>query len=88
MRILIGTNILIPLEDTCGVLCSTTLASGNGHQIIVHTALLDDLQRDKDDTRKQILLSKAQKYPPLESPPINLSSLGWQREKITIELIT
>lgn len=85
MRILIDTNILIPLEDTTGIL-STAYAELNrisqeqNHQIIVHPGSLEDLSRDKDDRRKQILLSKANKYPILESPPIpdsrEVSDLG------------
>lgn len=75
MRILIDTNILIPLEDTAGIL-STAYAELNrisqeqNHQIIVHPGSLQDLLRDKNDERKEILLSKANKYPILESPPI------------------
>lgn len=75
MRILIDTNILIPLEDTAGIL-STAYAELNrisqeqNHLIIVHPGSLEDLSRDKNDGRKQILLSKANKYPILESPPM------------------
>lgn len=75
MRILIDTNILIPLEDTAGILSSayaelTRISQEQNHQIIVHQGSLEDLSRDKDDDRKRILLSKANKYPILESPPI------------------
>lgn len=75
MRILIDTNILIPLEDTAGILSSAyaelnRIAQEQNHQIIVHPGSLEDLSRDKNNDRKRILLSKANKYSILESPPI------------------
>jgi len=90
VRILIDTNILIPLEDTCGILCDAysdfaKVAIENKHQIIVHPGSIDDLQRDKNDNRKQTLLSKTKKYPVLESPPIptdeKLIELGLSAKK-------
>lgn len=74
MRILIDTNILIPLEDTAGILSAAyaelnRISQEQNHQIIVHPGSLEDLARDKNDVRKQILLSKADKYTILESPP-------------------
>lgn len=65
MRILIDTNILIPLEDTAGILSAAyaelnRISQEQNHQIIVHPGSLEDLARDKNDLRKQILLSKSQ----------------------------
>lgn len=75
MRILIDTNILIPLEDVTGILDSAyseliRICDENNHEIVIHPGSIEDLSRDKNDNRKQILLSKAQKYRILESPPI------------------
>lgn len=62
------------LEDTHGVLNNAysdliRMASEHQCQIILHPGSLEDLSRDKDDTRKQNILAKAKKYPMLESPP-------------------
>lgn len=90
MRILIDTNILIPLEDTHGVLNNAysdliRMASEHQCQIILHPGSLEDLSRDKDDTRKQNILAKAKKYPMLESPPTpkeeKLNELGLKTHK-------
>lgn len=90
MRILIDTNILIPLEDVNGVLDSAyselfKIAIENKHQIIIHPASLEDLQRDKNDDRRLSLLSKANKYHQLESPPYpystEISELGLKESK-------
>lgn len=75
MRILIDTNILIPLEDIDNVieesfsqLCN--ICNTYGHQLMLHPATLEDLQRDRNINRREIMLSKLKKYPLLEYPPI------------------
>lgn len=75
MRILIDTNILIPLEDVAGVLDEAyselvRICHENNHEIVIHPGSLEDLARDKNDERKRILISKTQKYKLLESPPV------------------
>lgn len=74
MRILLDTNIFIPLEDSSGVLDASLgtfvkLANQNGHQLLVHPASIEDIERDQDRERKSITLSRTEKYPLLEFPP-------------------
>jgi predicted nucleic acid-binding protein len=75
MRILLDTNIIIPLEDsskTPGESFSelVRLANANNLQLIVYPASLEDIQRDGDGQRRKISLSRVRKYPFLENPPI------------------
>ena len=85
MRILIDTNIVIPLEDSTHVLEESLsrlvrLASENGHQLIAHPSSYDDIVRDSDTNRRSISLSRLRKYCTLENPPkpsvTELSKLG------------
>jgi hypothetical protein len=74
MRILIDTNIFIPMEDSANVLDAKMaelhrLASGK-HQLMVHPASRDDIARDKNVTRREIMLQRLDKYLELESPPL------------------
>jgi len=78
MRILLDTNIFIPLEDSSKVLddslCDLVkLANQHGHHLLVHPASKEDIARDSDGQRRAISLSRINKYPLLESPP-DLSS--------------
>lgn len=73
MRILIDTNIFIPMEDSANVFDERMaelhrLASGR-HQLMVHPASRDDIGRDKDLSRREIMLQRLDKYLELESPP-------------------
>lgn len=75
MRILLDSNIIIPLEDSSRTLDDSfselaRLAAENSHQLIAHPASLDDIRRDRDEKRKEISLSRIRKYPLLENPPI------------------
>lgn len=84
MRILIDTNIFIHLEDNKVMDDSYSkfirLCATYGHNILVHPSSVEDIERDKDERRKEISLSKLNKYLKLELPPIpsksELSSLG------------
>jgi predicted nuclease of predicted toxin-antitoxin system len=74
MRILIDTNIFITLEDSSNVLDESfselvRLANENGHQVLIHPSSVDDFERDENETRKRINLSRIKKYPYLEDPP-------------------
>ena len=74
MRILIDTNILIPMEDSSVELNEqlaqlSRLASGK-HQILFHPASKIDIDRDKDQLRKKSILTRLAKYLELEEPPI------------------
>lgn len=71
MRILIDTNILIPLEDPSLLLNAAVarlarLAAEHRLHVLVHPASLDDLKRDPNEERRGIVLSKARKYVRLE----------------------
>ena len=73
MRILLDTNIFIPLEDSSIDLSDklaelNRLASGK-HQLLIHPDTTLDINRDKDEERKKRILTRLSKYPELESPP-------------------
>lgn len=74
MRILLDTNIFIPLEDSSvdidNALADLNRISSGKHQFLVHPATVDDLNRDKDEDRKKKILSRLSKYQVLEYPPI------------------
>jgi len=85
MRILLDTNIFIPLEDSSNVLDESLgslvkLANQHGHHLLVHPSSKEDIGRDADEHRKAISLSRINKYPLLEEPPRlssdELSALG------------
>ncbi len=85
MRILIDTNVVIPLEDSTRVLEESLsklvrLASENGHQLLAHPSSNDDIARDPDKKRRDISLSRLRKYSTLGNPPrpaaAELSKLG------------
>lgn len=72
MRILIDTNILIHLEDNKVLSEEFSLfynqAIKNKCEILYHKACVEDLNRDKDEARKKVVLSKLKKYQVLENP--------------------
>lgn len=67
---LIDTNILIALEDDHTVQPAfsalISCATQHGVKIFIHAAARDDINRDKDDKRRKISLSKLEKFPVLE----------------------
>ena len=74
LRILIDTNIFIPLEgeeEPTEVLAAELmrLAQQHGCSIFAHPASVEDLKRDRDKKRFRRNLRKLQKYPVLASPP-------------------
>lgn len=78
MRLLIDTNIVIPLEPTshADVKADTSTAASlvrlsleGHHQINLHPAGLQDLARDKQPDRMARRLKLLEKYTPLPSPP-------------------
>ena len=74
MRILIDTNIFIYREDTSilpeNLQKLLRIINENKHTILVHSASIEDIENDKDMTRKKIMKSKLKSYALLESPPI------------------
>lgn len=74
MRILIDTNILIHFEDNKIISESFykfyRTALSNNCQILYHESLVKDIENDKNEERKKIILSKLQKYQRLENPAV------------------
>lgn len=73
MRILVDTNIFIQREDPRIVpqnlqLLLRTL-NEMSVQILIHPLSIKDVERDRDPTRKSIILSKIKTYPVLSDPP-------------------
>ncbi len=74
MRILLDTNIIIPLEDSSRALHASfgdfvRLANIHKHTLLVHPSSLDDIERDPDEERQKISLSRFRKYTLLTPPP-------------------
>ena len=78
MRLLIDTNILIPLEPTRPEDVApgsemaaqlVGLAARGGHQVLIHPDSSWDLARDRDPERRDMRTILVQKYPVLERPP-------------------
>ena len=73
MRVLIDTNILIGREDPKVIDKNLQelllLLHDNNSKIMIHPASIEDINNDKDENRKKIILSKLKTYPHLESPP-------------------
>ena len=74
MRFLLDTNILIPLEDSNiqlqpGLANFVRLAQEYGHQLIFHPASVDDINRDRDENRRQRTRDRLAQYTSLENIP-------------------
>lgn len=75
MNILLDTNIIIPLEDTSKILDSSfaelrKLSAEQHHCLYIHPMQLDDINRDKNQDRRKIVLSRLKQYSQIENPPI------------------
>lgn len=77
LKLLIDTNIIIGLEDHKEITASFSKllqqCQKHGVKVFVHEASKEDIARDKDAARKQIILSKLEKFLPIEGihiPPI------------------
>lgn len=73
MNILLDTNIIIPLEDTSRILDSSfaemrRLAAEQQHCLYVHPMQMEDINRDKNTERKQIVLSRLNQYSKIDNP--------------------
>ena len=71
LRFLLDTNILIPLQDSSRVLGNSLatfvrLAQKNGHQLMIHPASIEDLNRDTDEERRTRTLQRILQYPRLQ----------------------
>lgn len=79
IKILIDTNILIPLEPTAHDQAKINteravelqrLATTIGAQLWLHPAQLIDIENDHDEARKRVFRMLARKYPQLEIPAL------------------
>ena len=74
MKVLVDTNILIPLEDT-GKELSPEMAEIRrrsqqlGHVLCIHPSQKEDISRDSDTRRKEILFSRIRQYCEIPQPP-------------------
>lgn len=67
MRFLLDTNILIPLQDSLAVLTPNLanfvrLASIGHHQLLYHPASVQDIQRDRNEERRNRTLQRLTQY--------------------------
>lgn len=67
MRFLLDTNILIPLHDSLAVLTPNLanfvrLASIGHHQLLYHPASVQDIQRDRNEERRNRTLQRLKQY--------------------------
>lgn len=75
MNILLDTNIVIPLEDTNRVLDSSfaelrKLSAEQQHCLYIHPLQIQDIKRDKNQERRNIVLSRLAQYSQIDNPPI------------------
>ena len=75
MNILLDTNIIIPLEDTGKILDASfaelrKLAAEQQHCLYVHPLQVNDINRDKNKERKDIVLSRLNQYSKIDNPPV------------------
>lgn len=73
MKVLLDTNIFIYREDDHVISENLQellrILSATKADIIIHPSSIEDLQRDSNERRKDIMSSKLKAYPFLESPP-------------------
>lgn len=74
MRFLLDTNILIPLEDSQIPLNESLanfvrLAHENSHILLYHPASVDDINEDKNTTRRKQTLQRLEQYSSLDFRP-------------------
>jgi GNAT superfamily N-acetyltransferase len=74
MRILIDTNLFIPIEKPspefdASIADLVRLAGEFHHQLILHPASIEDLKRDGNQERRTLNLAKVAKYALLDRPP-------------------
>lgn len=88
MNVLLDTNILIPLEDTARTLDPALadmrrLSEQCGNILYVHPSQEEDIKRDKDENRRDIVLSRLNQYQSIPSPPSlsedMLQEYGWRQ---------
>jgi len=85
MKFLLDTNVFITLEPTRLAEVENTadaelsrLVMAGGHQMYVHPAQQVDVDRDRDDERRELRTLLLQKYPALPNPSPLTDALGEQ----------
>lgn len=85
---MLDTNILIPLEDTGRTLDPSMaemrrLSEQNDHVLFAHPAQEEDIRRDRNESRRNIVLSRLCQYQSIPSPPPlsddALQQYGWRQ---------
>ncbi len=70
-KLLIDTNVFIGLEDAVevdsGLAELVRKCSAHGVRVFIHERALEDIRQDKDENRRRVSLSKAQKFESLAS---------------------
>ncbi|MGZ0019101.1 hypothetical protein [Nitrosomonas sp. wSCUT-2] len=88
MNVLIDTNILIPMEDTARKLDPSLaemrrLSEQCGHVLFIHPIQVEDIRRDRNESRRDIVLSRLNQYQSIPSPPFlpeeTLKQYGWRQ---------
>jgi ribosomal protein S18 acetylase RimI-like enzyme len=74
LRFLLDTNILIPLQDSMLALQPSLtnfvrLCNAHGHQLLYHSASVDDIQRDANVERRERTLARLMQYTQLQGRP-------------------
>ena len=73
MKVLIDTNVIIKREDDVPISVEVAkffeLAESAKISFYVHPASIDDIKRDQNEERRNVILSKIQAYLPLPNPP-------------------
>jgi ribosomal protein S18 acetylase RimI-like enzyme len=98
-KLLIDTNVFIGLEDSklvdSGFAEFNRRCAQHGVRLFVHEAALDDIKRDKDANRRQISLSKLQKFenisgiklPPRAALEVQFGSIHRPNDEVDISLL-
>ncbi|GMO15526.1 MAG: hypothetical protein Pg6A_01660 [Termitinemataceae bacterium] len=86
-NVLIDTNIIIPLEDTARTLDVRLaeirrICSENSVVIKIHPEQQQDLLRDKDESRRAIVMSRKEQYSEIQQPPL------WETDELNSFAIT
>lgn len=74
MKVLLDTNVLIPLESSPNELDPNLaeivkLSSEQQVQLVIHPMQFEDVNNDKDEPRRKRLSSHLEKYTQIENPP-------------------
>lgn len=75
MNVLLDTNIIIPLEDT-NIILNTSLAEmrrlsvEQHHCLYIHPMQFEDINRDRNQSRREIVLSRLRQYSQIKNPPV------------------